>query len=101
MTATLSPTERSEAVRFGVHDEDTIAEMEEHADDELLCVVIESGRQCTDPATHALVCMQCNRQAAWACDVHAVKVRCSYQPVTHAPCGNTGLLRFAVRVVPL
>lgn len=37
MTATLSPTEHAEAVRYGIHDTDVLAEMEEHADDVAAC----------------------------------------------------------------
>lgn len=99
--ATLSPTEHSEAVRFGIHDADVIAEMEDRAHDDLPCVIAEGRRRCGATATHVLVCVHCNRQAATTCERHAVIIVGSDQPARHATCGAAGALRDLVRVVPL
>jgi hypothetical protein len=101
MSATLTPTEQSEAVRFGIHDEDVIAEMEGHADDELQCIITEGREKCEAAATHILVCRNCNKHAACACERHAVMVATSEQPTKHATCGAVGALRDLIRVVPL
>jgi len=67
MTATLSPTEHSEVVRFGVHDEDVIQGMEEHATDVAEC----QAEGCTEGITTHTV-LRCCRVGWSTCDLHFV-----------------------------
>lgn len=65
MTATLSPTEISEAVRFGIHDADVIAGMEEHTDDVAEC----EAEGCSDGIT-TLTMLRCCKAGWRTCNVH-------------------------------
>lgn len=70
MTATLSPTEHAEAVRFGMHDKEILDELEEHADDVAAC----EAEGCEKGITK-LTRLRC-RDSGWrTCDEHFVEGR--------------------------
>ena len=66
MTApVLSPAEQAEVDRFGLHDEDVIAEMSEHFDDAIPCGFIG----CTDLADVVMTTRCCGHQS-FSCARH-------------------------------
>lgn len=98
MTApVLTPTEQAEVDRFGMHDEEVIADLERNQDEEPGCQVA----RCDDTATHALVCRNCRRQCGLVCDPHAARIRISIEDIIHTGCGAGGPLLELVKVVPL
>jgi hypothetical protein len=99
VTAVLSPAEQVEVTRFGVHDEDVIADMEEHRDDDVKCAVIHPP--CDDTATHMLVCTWCGGQVCPTCAVHAQSALMSWRLVRHEACGHIAAMRDMVRAVML
>ncbi len=96
----LSPTEQAEVDRFGVHDEEIIASLEDHSDETPTCGVV-LPEPCTATATHAIVCRECGAQAGLACTVHVDVAERSTRPATHAACGAHAPMRELVRTVPL
>lgn len=60
MTApTLTPMERDEALRFGIHDEDVIEDLEKHWGDDLLCAACDDA-----PAVVLHVMLCCGNRSA-------------------------------------
>ena len=98
MTApALTPTEQAEVDRFGMHDEEVIADLERNQDEEPGCQVA----RCDDTATHALVCRSCRRQCGVVCDPHAARIRISDAVITHLGCGAEDRLLELIEVVPM
>jgi hypothetical protein len=63
----LSPAEQEEVTRFGVHDDDVIADLESHLDDEPRC---EAPKACDRPASGRFVVECACRKARIGCDEH-------------------------------
>jgi hypothetical protein len=96
----LSPAEQAEVDRFGVHDEEIIAAIEDRSDETPICRVVRP-EPCSATATHAIVCRECGGQAGLACTVHVGVAERSTRPATHTPCGAHAPMRDLVRTVPL
>lgn len=102
MTApALSGAEQAEVDRFGVHDEDVLRDLAEHADDEPACVYVTRGIPCGHLATFAVLCIECGRQCGIVCGPHAAVVSASVRPSVHGACDAHGPLRDLIRLVPL
>lgn len=102
MTApVLTPSEQSEVSRFGVHDEEILRHLAEHADDEPECIYVTRGGSCGQPATFAVLCTSCGRQCGLICGPHAAVVSASNRPSVHYACGARGVLSDLIRLVPL
>lgn len=70
MSAQLTASERGEVSRFGIHDLDILADMEEHADDVVPCV------QCGQESSHAVICRgQACSVRATICTPHLTQLR--------------------------
>lgn len=63
----LSPTERDETTRFGIHDPETFADIVEHYDEVIPCTAAEC-----DTAATAVVSMRCCGFQWFTCDPHLV-----------------------------
>ncbi|MFJ4038219.1 hypothetical protein ACIPVB_09030 [Microbacterium sp. NPDC090007] len=101
MSATLSPIEQATVDRFGLHDEDVLHDLAQHADDHPVCIFLTRGTSCGQLATHAVVCTACNRQCGLVCDTHAAIVTSSAAQTKHAACQASAAMRDLVRLVPL
>lgn len=97
----LSPVEEREASRFGIHALEILAEMEEHADDELACKFRYNSDPCGHVATHVAICPGCNVQISVLCTGHAAAIKASVHLIAeHLRCGWTAPL-CELKVVPL
>ncbi len=97
----LAPAEQPEVDRFGIHDEDVLRDLAEHADDEPACVYVTRDIPCGHLATLAALCARCGRQCGLVCGPHGVVVSTSLDAATHGSCGARGVLSTLVRLVPL
>lgn len=100
-TETLTNAERTEVARFGIHDLDILAAMEEHADDVVPCI------QCGQESSHAIICRgQACTVRVTICANHLAQVRAANRRLTIRcdTCGfrapGTGI-DSAAKVVPL
>jgi len=70
MSAVLSPAEQQEVTRFGIHDDDVIADMEAHLDDIVPCI----APSCTNEARWQII-MICCGAAFPMCGEHLTRHR--------------------------
>lgn len=94
---TLTPAEQAEVGRFGIYDEEILAEIGERFDDEPGCQI----RDCENTAAHVLVCTFCNRQCGLVCTTHGENIQRSVRHTEHVVCGEVDMLCLLVEVKPL
>lgn len=93
----LSPAEQAEVDRFGAHDEEILAHLEERGDEEIGCQVA----RCEETATHVLVCEYCGKQAGLVCGTCSTRIGNSLTRVEHTPCHAVDMVCLLLRSVPL
>lgn len=100
MTA-LTPMEQATVTRFGIHDDDVIADMELRGDDTPRCAAKSNSEPCGLEASHTAVCSKCGIGVVLICLGHAITFGASRKFRRHRHCGNAGETRLILRVVPL
>lgn len=83
--------------RLGAHDEEILAHLEEHVDDEPDCQVA----RCEQTASHVLVCEYCDRQSGLVCGACSTRICNSLTRTEHVPCHAIDMLCLLLRSVPL
>lgn len=100
-TATLTPAEQGEVTRFGIHDEDALRDIVEHADDEPGCVFLRHGQACGATCTHRARCSACGGFLGTICAPHAHATLQSHHRVRHSRCLASGPTCELIEVTPL
>lgn len=98
MSATaLTPAEQAEVARFGIHDQEIIAALDEHIGEEPGCQI----SNCMNTAEHVLVCTFCNRQCGLVCTTHGENIQRTVRHTQHTVCGEEDMLCLLVEMKPL